>query len=120
MRVQDLQRQNKALARRLGGQETILGQSPALLEALDLIKRVASADLPILLRGETGTGKELFARSLHQRSHRAKKPFVSVNCAALPLHLLESELFGHCAGAFSGATRSRAGRFAAAEGRPYR
>jgi transcriptional regulator with GAF, ATPase, and Fis domain len=92
----------------------IVGQSSALLKVFDLILKVASTDTTVLIQGESGTGKELFARSLHQHSRRSDKPFIAENCAALPETLLESELFGHTRGAFTGADRNRKGRFATA------
>ena len=94
----------------------ILGQSEALLRLQEEVKVVAGSDLPVLLLGETGVGKELFARFLHRHSPRRGKPLVHVNCAALPESLAESELFGHRRGAFSGAVTDRPGRFEAAEG----
>lgn len=94
----------------------ILGQSEALLRLQHEVKVVAGSDLPVLLLGETGVGKELFARFLHRHSPRRHKPLVHVNCAALPESLAESELFGHRRGAFSGAVTDRPGRFEAAEG----
>jgi anaerobic nitric oxide reductase transcription regulator len=94
----------------------ILGQSEALLRLQEEVKVVAGSDLPVLLLGETGVGKELFARRLHRHSPRRGKPLVHVNCAALPESLAESELFGHRRGAFSGAVTDRPGRFEAAEG----
>ncbi|WP_313602725.1 nitric oxide reductase transcriptional regulator NorR [Comamonas jiangduensis] len=94
----------------------IIGQSKPLLHLLQELQVVADTELPVLLLGETGVGKELFARRLHQMSRRSGKPLVHVNCAALPEALAESELFGHVRGAFSGAIAERAGRFEAAEG----
>ena len=94
----------------------IVGQSPALTQLLHELRVVASSALPVLLLGETGVGKELFARWLHRHSPRHGKPLVHVNCAALPETLAESELFGHVRGAFSGAMADRPGRFEAAEG----
>ena len=94
----------------------IIGQSKALQQVLRQLDVVADSDLPVLLLGETGTGKELFAKRLHQLSPRSKKPLVYINCAALPETLAESELFGHVKGAFSGAGQDRAGRFEAADG----
>jgi len=89
----------------------IVGQSPALHGVVRAIEQVADADLTVLLLGETGTGKELVARALHERSARAARPFVPVNCAALPETLVESELFGHERGAFTGAVARKSGRF---------
>ena len=94
----------------------IVGNSPALRHALDQIKVVARSHSAVLLRGESGTGKELFARATHDFSPRAKKPFIKLNCAALPETVLESELFGHEKGAFTGAVSQRKGRFELADG----
>ena len=89
----------------------ILGSSSELSQLRELIKQCASSDAPVLLRGESGTGKELVSRALHDYSVRASKPFVAINCGAIPDQLLESELFGHRRGAFTGATCDRKGRF---------
>nr|WP_266168601.1 nitrogen regulation protein NR(I) [Dyella subtropica] len=94
----------------------LLGESAAMREVFRLIGRVAASDLNVLITGETGTGKELVARALHEESARRDKPFVALNTAAIPSELLESELFGHEAGAFTGATRRHPGRFEQAEG----
>jgi len=96
--------------------ERIIGNSPALRSALDLAKRVAPTRSTVLITGETGTGKELIAGLIHRASPRASGPLVKVNCAALPETLLESELFGHERGAFTGADRQRIGRFEEANG----
>lgn len=96
--------------------EEIVGRSPALSRPLDLVRQVAATDSSVLITGETGTGKELFARAIHSSSHRANKPLIKVNCAALPSGLVESELFGHEKGAFSGAIARRIGRFELAHG----
>ena len=95
--------------------DEIVGRSPALRAALERLDRVAATDAAVLISGETGTGKELFARAIHNRSKRAGGPLIKVNCAALPGDLIESEMFGHEAGAFTGATRQRRGRFELAD-----
>jgi len=93
----------------------IVGESPALKTALDLLSVVAPTDSSVLILGETGTGKELVARAVHRRSGRSEKPFVKLNCAAIPVGLLESELFGHERGAFTGAIAQKTGRFELAD-----
>lgn len=97
------------------GMGEMLGCSPAMKEIFESIKRVAATDATVLVFGETGTGKELIARSIHEASARADKPLVRVNCAAIPGTLMESEFFGHERGAFTGATTKREGRFALAD-----
>ena len=94
----------------------IVGNSPALADVLDKVRLVAPSKATVLLEGETGTGKELIAQAIHQNSTRSRKPFIPVHCAALATNLLESELFGHEKGAFTGATERRIGRFEAADG----
>ena len=94
----------------------IVGRAPALLQALARARAAASTDADVLIEAESGTGKELLARFIHDASDRARKPFVAVNCAAIPEHLLESELFGHARGAFTGATQNRPGKFELAHG----
>ncbi|MBL8230361.1 MAG: sigma 54-interacting transcriptional regulator [Bryobacterales bacterium] len=94
----------------------IIGSSPALRHALDQVSIVSSTDATVLILGESGTGKELIAQSIHDRSKRAGKPFIKVNCAAVPHELFESEFFGHVRGSFTGAVRDRAGRFDLAQG----
>jgi transcriptional regulator with GAF, ATPase, and Fis domain len=94
----------------------IVGESPEIIEAIETISRVAATECSILITGETGTGKELFARAVHRGSVRRNKPFIPVNCAAIPDTLLETELFGHVKGAFTGAMTARAGRFQSAHG----
>ncbi|HEY8995565.1 MAG TPA: sigma-54 dependent transcriptional regulator [Lacunisphaera sp.] len=96
--------------------EGIVGHSPKLTEVIDRVKLVAPSKATILIEGETGTGKELIAQAIHQASPRARAPFVPVHCAALPANLLESELFGHERGSFTGATERREGRFESADG----
>lgn len=114
-----LQTENSQLHQRLDKKFTfkgILGKSPALEKVLERIQLVGPSKATVLLTGETGTGKELVAQSIHQNSDRARGPFVAVHCAALPANLLESELFGHEKGAFTGANERRIGRFESAHG----
>jgi formate hydrogenlyase transcriptional activator len=96
--------------------EEIVGHSPAIRAVLERVAKVAPTESTVLITGETGTGKELVARAIHRRSHRSERPFVSVNCAAIPQALISSELFGHEKGAFTGALQRRLGRFELAEG----
>jgi transcriptional regulator with GAF, ATPase, and Fis domain len=96
--------------------EEIVGTSAALQRVLSLVSKVAPTDASVLITGETGTGKELVARAIHRRSQRSSKPFVSVNCAAIPRDLIASELFGHEKGSFTGAVQRRVGRFELADG----
>ncbi len=121
--VRDLQRRLEAENRYLreeiavaSGFEEIAGKSRAIREVLALAAQVAPAPTAVLLLGETGTGKELLARAIHARSPRAERPLIKVNCAALPASLIESELFGHEKGAFTGATSAKPGRFELADG----
>ena len=95
--------------------ERIIGESPALEAVLEQVERVAPTDSTVLIQGETGTGKELIAHAIHNISSRCGRPFVRVNCAAIPLDLLESELFGHEKGAFTGAIAQKIGRFELAD-----
>ena len=95
---------------------TIVGGSSQLKQVFDVIYKLAKVDTSVLIRGESGTGKELVARALHYNSHRKHGPFVAINCAAIPESLIESELFGHEKGAFTGADRRKLGKFAQAEG----
>jgi len=92
----------------------IVGDSPEIVDALETIRHVAATDCSILITGETGTGKELFARAAHRASPRRNRALIPVNCAAIPENLLETELFGHIKGAFTGATNARSGRFMSA------
>ena len=94
----------------------VIGRSPPMQRLLAVVGRIAPKDIPVLVRGETGTGKELVAALLHAGSRRAEKPFVSFNCAAIPAELAEAELFGHARGAFTGATQARRGFFGKADG----
>ena len=96
--------------------EEIIGESPALKDVLEKLTRVANTGTTVLIQGETGTGKELLARAIHNQSARKQQPLIKVNCAALPRELIESELFGHEQGAFTGATKRRKGRFELADG----
>jgi PAS domain S-box-containing protein len=98
------------------GFDDIIGESPALRAALAAVAQVAHTDATVLIQGETGTGKELFARAIHKLSRRANGPLIKVNCAAIPATLIESEFFGHEKGAFTGATQRRDGRFTLADG----
>ena len=94
----------------------MVGTSPALLEVVRKVERVAPTDATILILGETGTGKELVARAVHGLSRRGDRPLVKVNCGAISAGLVESELFGHVKGAFTGALERRVGRFELADG----
>jgi formate hydrogenlyase transcriptional activator len=96
--------------------DEIVGSSGALQKVLSLVSKVAPTEATVLVTGETGTGKELIARAIHRRSHRSSRPFVCVNCAAVPRDLIASELFGHEKGSFTGALQRRLGRFELAEG----
>ena len=114
-----LQAENVYLQEEIGTQHNfneIIGNSPVLLDALRRIERVAPTDSTVLILGETGSGKELFARALHNRSKRNERPLVKVNCGAIAPGLVESELFGHVKGAFTGAIDKRVGRFELANG----
>ena len=112
--------ENRALRREVGGRDTVearlVGRSAPMVALRQALRSVAETEADVLIVGATGTGKEIAARALHRASARAERPFVAVNCAALPEALIESELFGHEAGAFPGATRARYGRFEHARG----
>jgi two-component system response regulator AtoC len=119
LRQQNLETENVSLRRQLDtqfGMENITGKSPAMKEIFEVVQQVAPTRASVLLTGESGTGKEVFAKAIHQLSPRAKQPFVAVHCAALSPTLLESELFGHEKGAFTGAQERRIGRFEQAQG----
>ncbi len=119
LRQQKLEVENVSLRRQLDsrfGMETIIGEAPPLKEVLEVVQQVAPSRSTVLLQGESGTGKELVAKVIHQLSPRAQQPMVTVHCAALAPTLLESELFGHEKGAFTGAHERRIGRFEQAQG----
>ena len=111
MERKDLVRETKRLKKKIAKTHDIVGESEAIREVRDMIEKVAITDARVLITGENGTGKELVARGLHDKSDRADKPFVEVNCAAIPSELIESELFGHEKGAFTSAHKQRKGKF---------
>ena len=111
LEVRDLRRRNQSLAEAMPGQAELIGDSTPMQELKATLQRVAASDAWVLLRGENGTGKELAARAVHAGSTRSNQPLVAVNCAAIPEELIESELFGHEKGAFTGAVEARRGRF---------
>ena len=114
-----LERENRLLREQIQRQygfENLIGAGPAMQRVFETMQKVAETDLTVLIRGESGTGKELVAQALHNRSSRKNRPFVAVNCAAISRELVESELFGHEKGAFTGADARRVGRFEAADG----
>jgi two-component system NtrC family response regulator len=116
--VADLERENRELQKRVRSDafEGMLGTSPQILKVFDMIRKVAGTEQPILITGESGTGKELAARAVHNLSARKGGPFIAINCGAIPENLLESELFGHEKGAFTGAHIQRRGRIESAQG----
>lgn len=119
LEVKELQEEVQGLRQEVQQQyalDQLVGKDPRMLEICEMIKRVAQSRSSVLIEGESGTGKELIARAIHYLSPRAKRAFIKVNCAALSESLLESELFGHEKGAFTGAERTRTGRFQAADG----
>lgn len=111
LKMRRLMTQNRLLREKLAGFGEIIGQSAVMRQIYSMVDKVADAKATVLITGESGTGKELIARALHARSSRAEEPFVAVNCMAITETLLESELFGHEKGSFTGATASRKGRF---------
>lgn len=115
-RLVDEVKELKEELNRIKGQGDIITVNRVMLEQLELAGRIAESNISILIEGESGTGKELVAHYIHQRSNRVDKPFVKVNCAAIPEQLMESELFGHARGAFTGALKDREGRFEMADG----
>lgn len=115
----DLKKENTLLREQLADREPfrrLIGVSDRMKEVIGILKKVAATEATVLIEGESGTGKELVARAIHQGSDRSKGPFVAVNCAAIPKELLESELFGHRKGSFTGAVKDRMGKFEQAEG----
>ncbi|MGO9453591.1 MAG: sigma-54-dependent transcriptional regulator [Candidatus Binataceae bacterium] len=114
----NLQQENQLLKRRLEGKfelEGIIGQDPAIQEVIRMVRKVAPSNSTVLVQGESGTGKELVARAIHRNSPRASRPFVAINCSAIPDTLIENELFGHERGAFTGATERKIGLFESAD-----
>ena len=114
-----LERENRILRERIDREwrfENLIGSGAAMAQVFETVRKVAETDLTVLVRGESGTGKELVAQALHQRSSRRARPFIAVNCAAISRELVESELFGHEKGAFTGADARRVGKFEAAHG----
>src|SRR6185436_958867 len=122
IRERILQRQEQLLdtattkARGYQSDITLIGRSAAFIEVMKQVGRMAATNLPVLLMGESGTGKEVVASAIHRRSSRANQPFVAVNCGAIPADLIESELFGHMKGSFTGADRDRRGLWEEADG----
>lgn len=115
-RLQWLEQENQRLMTEIRQEQSLVGESPRMKEIFQFVARVAPSDSTVLIEGESGTGKELAARALHRNSHRAGKAFVAINCAAIPETLLESELFGHERGAFTGASVQKKGRLEVADG----
>src|SRR5439155_1554839 len=107
----DLKEENERLKQSVDAPFEIVGKTPVMRALMEKIEKVAATPARVLITGENGTGKELVARALHRLSSRAKQPFVEVNCAAIPGELIESELFGHMKGSFTGAVTDRAGKF---------
>jgi DNA-binding NtrC family response regulator len=118
LKFRRLEQENRSLREQLQDRRhvQIAGVSKPIRELMALVDKIAPTDATVLITGESGTGKEVIARTIHARSGRAEKPFVAVNCAAIPRELLESELFGHVKGAFTGAIKDKKGRFELAEG----
>src|SRR5690606_5030975 len=110
------QAENRALRAKLGPEPELVGTSPEMGRVRELIAQVAPTEARVLILGESGTGKELVAGAIHRQSRRGSRTFISVNCAAIPRDLVESEMFGHERGAFTGATDRRIGRFELADG----
>ena len=115
-RLQWLEEENLRLTTEVRQEQSLVGEGPRIKEIFQFLARVAPTESTVLIEGESGTGKELAARALHRNSHRANKPFVAINCAAIPESLLESDLFGHERGAFTGAAVQKKGRLEVADG----
>jgi len=116
LKITHLQRENRDLTARLSTEQSFIGESRAMKDLKDAIELAAPSRARVLITGENGTGKELIARAIHQGSDRNEAPFIKVNCAAIPSELIESELFGHEKGAFTGASQARKGKFELAHG----
>jgi DNA-binding NtrC family response regulator len=116
LRQSELAEQNRLLKQEIGKKHQFVGSSPAIRAVLDQIERAAPATATVLITGESGTGKELVARLIHEQSRRASRPFIQVNCAAIPEELIENELFGHVKGAYTGASEVQIGHFEQADG----
>ncbi len=114
VKYRNLSKENLFLSKEIAKNFEMIGESDAMLQIYDRINITAKTDAKVLITGETGTGKELVARAIHMHSNRAKEPYIKVNCAAIPSELLESELFGHKRGSFTGATNNKIGKFKAA------
>ena len=115
-RLQWLEQENQRLTTEVRQEQSLVGEGARIKEIFQFLARVAPTESTVLIEGESGTGKELVARALHRNSHRASKPFVAINCAAIPESLLESDLFGHERGAFTGAAVQKKGRLEVADG----
>jgi DNA-binding NtrC family response regulator len=115
-RLHWLEQENLRLTNEIAMERSLVGEGAKMKEVFQMLGRVAQSDATVLVGGESGTGKELAARAIHRKSNRASKPFVAINCAAIPETLLESELFGHEKGAFTGATAQKKGRLEMADG----
>ena len=111
-----LKKENKELKKKVSKKYTMIGDSPELTQVKNMIDKVSGTDARVLILGPNGTGKELVAHHIHEKSDRSKKPLVEVNCAAIPAELIESELFGHVKGSFTGAVKDKQGKFELADG----
>src|SRR5918995_3677329 len=115
LELRELRQENRELKLAMEAKYEIVGKSPPLMKVLDAVRRAAPTDATVLLFGESGVGKELVARAIHRNSRRAAQRFIQVNCAAIPEELIESELFGHEKGSFTGATEKQIGKFEQAD-----